>query len=95
MSKPLLKEFPRSFYILSAGNPGAMNVLAEVWAQDATKYYDIVCELQDLDFKGAQIWIVYANLCNHDIHKFRAKLSETRADVEKIKALREEVERQR
>lgn len=56
---------------LSGGNPGAMSVLAEIYK---TQPLELVRKLLDVlensNFKGPDIWVLWKNTSNKDISLF-------------------------
>ena len=53
------------------GNPGALTVLLAVMKEkDTQKMGELILFLDDMNIRGAQIWIGYKDYCSCDIDKF-------------------------
>ena len=70
MREPLPLGVPVSnvLAILSEGNPGALNVLAQMAQQPDS--IPLVMYLDDMNIRGSQIWVGYKNHCKEDLSKF-------------------------
>lgn len=58
---------------LSQGNPGAVTVLCQ-WLENGAKIdpdacHPLIqmCSLDDMDIVGPKIWMLYKDVCNHDL----------------------------
>ena len=56
---------------MSEGNPGALSVLVKLMATDDPLDIMLVLHLDDMNIRGAQIWIGYKDHCGEDIEKFK------------------------
>lgn len=73
---------------LSKGNPGALNVLMDLYFMWGERFADVVQPLIKEDIRGPHIWILYKDRCEQDIKKFSAMLSNMESD--KLKKLSED-----
>lgn len=58
---------------MSEGNPGAVSVLAAILKDDDLGYITVL-NLDDMNIRGAQIWIGFKDVCDGDLEKFVEKV---------------------
>ncbi len=56
--------------IMSEGNPGAINVLTQIVNKNFMKGIMDILGLDDMNIRGAQIWIGYKDHCEQNIDRF-------------------------
>lgn len=70
---------------VSEGNPGAATVIAQALKKYHEEAAVIILFLDDMNIRGAQIWIGYKDYCGCDIDKFIGCIKEKdQAMIEKI-----------
>ncbi len=51
------------------GNPGAMRVLADLAQKiEGIEFWTLVLDLDDMNIRGAQIWVAYKDVCGEDLN---------------------------
>jgi hypothetical protein len=56
--------------LMSEGNPGALNVLAQIVRGDPNGFITIL-NLDDMNIRGTQIWVGFKDYCGSDMEKFK------------------------
>jgi hypothetical protein len=54
---------------LSEGNPGGLDVLTRLVKSDQFSGVMRILDLDDMDIRGPLIWILWKDICNHDLQK--------------------------
>ena len=76
--------------LMSEGNPGAMTVLSRIMNKcDAGAMS--VFDLDDMNIRGAQIWVAFKYVCNEDLNMLCEKLK--KRDPSMVEAINKEMSR--
>ncbi len=63
------EELKQKIITLSQGNPGAAVFLTTAMRTDTIFSIVLVDELERMGLKGSALWVMYADICDHDLNK--------------------------
>lgn len=70
---------------MAEGNPGAVTAIAAIMKAQGEMGYLTLLALDDMNIRGAQIWVGYKDVCGHDTAKFIALIeARDQSLIEKI-----------
>lgn len=65
---------------LSEGNPGAVNVLMQLFQDGPTGFLNILC-LDDMNMRGPQIWVAFKDFAGEDLETLKEGLKSRSQDM--------------
>lgn len=70
---------------LSAGIPGAINVLARVWHHGGDNvFFSVADGLRALNYKGSDIWLAYKDWAREDLETFMLGVFTRDGDMQRV-----------